>query len=153
MIRKQQRSYGGGRFLRKETLMKKIISFLLILVMVLAAVGCSSEATEPTEYSATDVTYSSDSPSAGSVSHPGKAATGTAKEDSGSVGSSATGSVSGTSPETVIESPSFRSSSEDGPATTVTSDVSSSATGNRNRSGIQDRSPRDQPRRQCTRSS
>ena len=109
MIRKQQRSFGGGRFLRKETLMKKIISILLILVMVLAAVGCSSDVTEPTEYSATDVAYSSDSPAAGPIaSHPGKTVTESAGEDSGSAGSSATGSVSGAGSEIVIERPEFR---------------------------------------------
>jgi hypothetical protein len=85
-------------------LMKKIISFLLILAMVLAIVGCSSSETEPTVCSATEGTYSSAPASSGVASHPGKAA-GSGKVESTSpagtspVESSASGSGSGTTVE------------------------------------------------------
>ncbi|MBO4497417.1 MAG: hypothetical protein J5739_04345, partial [Lachnospiraceae bacterium] len=104
--------------------MKKIISFLLILVMVLAAVGCSSEATEPTEYSATEGTYSSDSSVTGPVaSHPGKTVTGTTKEDSGSsTEKSSSWSGSEASPEAT--SPIAGIAPDTSPATGITSGVS-----------------------------
>ncbi len=84
--------------------MKKIISFLLILAMVLAIVGCSSSETEPTVCSATEGTYSSAPASSGVASHPGKAAGSGKTESSSPVGSSpvessASGSGSGTTVE------------------------------------------------------
>jgi hypothetical protein len=85
-------------------LMKKIISFLLILAMVLAIVGCSSSETEPTVCSETEGTYSSAPASSGVASHPGKAAGSGKTESSSPVGSSpvessASGSGSGTTVE------------------------------------------------------
>ena len=113
--------------------MKKIISFLLILVMVLAAVGCSSDVTEPSEYSATEGIYSSDSSVTGPVaSHPRKTVTGTTKEDSGSsTEKSSSWSGSEASPEAT--SPIAGIASDTSPATGITSgvstEVSKSATG------------------------
>ena len=86
----------------KEMLMKKIISFLLILAMVLAIVGCSSSA-EDAESVASDSTYVSDPTSSGSVSHPGKTAGSVKAESTSPAESSPAGSGSGTTVE--VESP------------------------------------------------
>ncbi|MCR5521188.1 MAG: VWA domain-containing protein [Lachnospiraceae bacterium] len=76
--------------------MKKIISFLLVLVMVLAAVGCSSDA-EVAENTASESTYASDTTSSGSVSHPGKPSAGSGKSGAASpTESSPAGGGSGT---------------------------------------------------------
>ncbi len=80
-------------------LMKKIISFLLILAMVLAIVGCSSSETEPTVCSATEGTYSSAPASSGVASHPGKAAGSGKVESTSPAESSPAGSGSGTTVE------------------------------------------------------
>ncbi len=79
--------------------MKKIISFLLILAMVLAIVGCSSSETEPTVCSETEGTYSSAPASSGVASHPGKAAGSGKVESTSPAESSPAGSGSGTTVE------------------------------------------------------
>lgn len=106
--------------------MKKIISFLLILVMVLAAVGCESEVTEIREYPVKEENFSSDQPPFGSVSHPGKAVDGTGKEDlvsSAEKSSSWSVSGAGSSTGSTVTGTKF----DESPAAGITSDESPAA--------------------------